>query len=252
MYVCQRTRTFWASCYRLPRVHKQYRKLMFSVECGSLFSTSFTQETRSWLWPMLPPWRLALARYKASAPKTPRTLSKWSERSVCCFSYKAPFIPILPSSLFLWWHAHLSPLSADSLLGFLCLRRNGRDRGVAAGRPTHLASDTWTQSQLQLEGNANARLKGYAVWLSIFWQSWTAEKIFIFNPHCYKSSPTTKKNQQKQHVWLPSKTSCKKKKYIHWSKCTQTHCSGMRKYILCGAKMRSGGSLSRLPQRSTS
>lgn len=29
---------------------------------------------------------------------------------------------------------------------------------MAAGRPTHLASDTWTQSQFQLEGNANARL----------------------------------------------------------------------------------------------
>lgn len=30
---------------------------------------------------------------------------------------------------------------------------------MAAGRPTYLASDTWTQSQFQLAGNANARLK---------------------------------------------------------------------------------------------
>lgn len=47
----------------------------------------------------------------------------------------------------------------DSVLGILQLRRNGRDWGVAAGRPTDSASDTRAQSQFQLEGNANARLK---------------------------------------------------------------------------------------------
>lgn len=60
-------------------------QLTVSEECGFLVYTSFTQETQSWSWLMLPPWRPALARFKASAPKTPRTLSKLSERSVCCF-----------------------------------------------------------------------------------------------------------------------------------------------------------------------
>lgn len=48
---------------------------------------------------------------------------------------------------------------ADSLFGLLCLRRNGRQWGVAAGGPAHPASDSWTQSQLQLARNADARLK---------------------------------------------------------------------------------------------
>lgn len=65
----------------------------------------------------------------------------------------------------------------------------------------------------------------------IFWQPQTAEKIFIFNPHCYKSSPTT---QKKKKTRLASvKDILQKKMCIHWGKCIQTHCSGMRKYSMC-------------------
>lgn len=178
--------------------------MWFRVLC-----TSFTQETRCWLWPTLPPWRLALAKYKASAPKAPRTLFKWSERSVRTAAVSPSSSSSSSTSISLTW---TSCLVADSLLGLLCLWRNGRDRGVAAGRPTHPASDTWTQSQFQLEGNANARLKD---WLagSLSFGTGTAEKIFIFNPpFCYRFSPTTKnkKKHTKKHAWLPSKTSCKK------------------------------------------
>lgn len=74
----------------MPSVHKRYGKLMVSMECVSLFSASFTQETRSWLWPMLPRWRRAPARYEASPRRTQRTLSKWSGRSFHHSSYSAP------------------------------------------------------------------------------------------------------------------------------------------------------------------
>lgn len=45
-----------------------------------------------------------------------------------------------------------------------------------------------------------------------------------------------KKQQQKtKKTRLASvKDTLQKKKCIHWSKCIQTHCSGMRKYSLCG------------------
>lgn len=136
---------------------------MVSMECASLFSASFTQETRSWSWPMLPPWRPALARSKASPRRTPRTSSKLSERSACCFYLQCSIhflsTPPPPRVFSLFLTCNICLLCADSLLGFLRLWRNGRDRGVAAGRPTHPASDTWTQSQFQLEGNANAGLK---------------------------------------------------------------------------------------------
>lgn len=49
---------------------------------------------------------------------------------------------------------------------------------MAAGRPTYLASDTWTQSRFQLAGNANARLKDM-LFGSIFWQPSTAEYLFL-------------------------------------------------------------------------
>lgn len=76
----------------LLSVHKHYSQLMLSVECGSIL---LSQETLSWLWPTLLPWRPALARSKAWAPKTPRTLSKLSERSVSSFSFNTSFSPAL-------------------------------------------------------------------------------------------------------------------------------------------------------------
>lgn len=182
---------------------------------------------------MLPPWRLALARYKASPLKTPRTLSKLSERSV-----SATTLLSFLSSLHLFSFdnmQHLSSLCADSLLGFLRLWRNGRDRGMAAGRPTHLASDTWTQSQFQLERNANARLMDMLFGSLSFGNPELLKKIFIFNPHCYKSSPTTKKRNDKNTSGFRQRHHAKKKKKkcINWSKCIHTHCSGMREYSLC-------------------
>lgn len=169
------------SLKQTPGVHKRYGKLMLSMECKTLFCASFTQETRSWLWPMLPRWRLAPARYEASLRRTQRTLSKWSGRSFQRFSSGALFF--FTSSVF---HRckHLCPPCADSLLGFLCLWGNGRDRGVAAGRPTHLASDAWTQSRLQLEGDANAGLK------EVFTPSSVGSPQLLniyFNPHCCTS-----------------------------------------------------------------
>lgn len=70
-----------------PSVHKRFGKLMVSMECDSLIPASFTQETRSWLWPMLPRWRPALARYEASPRRTQRTLSKSSARSFHRYSF---------------------------------------------------------------------------------------------------------------------------------------------------------------------
>ena len=184
---------------------------MVSMECASLFSASFTQETRSWSWPMLPPWRPALARSKASPRRTPRTSSKLSERSACCFYLQCSihFLSTPPPCVFsLFLTCNICLLCADSLLGFLRLWRNGRDRGVAAGRPTHPASDTWTQSQFQLEGNANAGLKDILFFVFflflfgslIFWQPWTAEKKYLFfNPRGLK----TKQKNKTKHVWLP-------------------------------------------------
>lgn len=219
---------------------------MVSMECASLFSASFTQETRSWSWPMLPPWRLALARSKASPRRTPRTLSKLSERSAFCF-YLQRSINFLstPSQCLLSFPnmQHLSPLCADSLLGFLRLWRNGRDRGVAAGRPTHPASDTWTQSQFQLEGNANAGLKDI---LFIFYflallsfgspELLKKKKYLFFNPRGLKTKLNKTKqntsgfrNKKKKDIMQKKKKMC-----IRWSKCIQKHCSGMRKDSLCG------------------
>lgn len=65
-----------------PGVHKRSGKLMVSMECETPFSASFTQETRSWLWPMRPRWRPAPARYEASLRRTQKTLSKSSGRSL--------------------------------------------------------------------------------------------------------------------------------------------------------------------------
>lgn len=111
--------------------------------------------------------------------------------------HNGPFISA-PSSL---CHniKRFSPLGADSLLGLLRLWRNRRDRAVAAGRPTHPASDTRTQSQLQLAGDAHARLKDMLLGSPNRW-------IFIVGTHCYKL-PKEKANK---NIWLPSKTSCKK------------------------------------------
>lgn len=141
---------------------------------------------------MLPHWRLALARYRASPHKTQRTLSKLSERSVCCFSYNAALISVCSSLPF--------SFCPDSLFGFLCLWRNGRDRGVAACWPTHPASDAWTQSQLQLAWNANARLKDM-LFNSFDRAFWTAE--YLFWTHMVISYKKRKK-KNKNHTHLAS------------------------------------------------
>lgn len=175
----------------MPSVHKRFGKLMVSMECDSLISASFTQETRSWLWPMLPRWRLALARYEASPRRTQRTLSKSSGRLFHRFSFllkkkkwKSSFHP----------SKHLCPLCTDSILGFLCLWGNGGDRGVAAGRPTHLASDTRAQSQLQLEGDAHAGLT--EVIKSTSFGTPPQLLTIYFNPHCC-TSPKKKAHSSK-------------------------------------------------------
>lgn len=60
---------------------------------------------------------------------------------------------------------------------------------MAAGRPSHLASDTWTQSQFQLEGNANARLKDVPFGSLSFGGPELLKKIFILNSYCYTVNP---------------------------------------------------------------
>lgn len=94
--------------------------------------------------------------------------------------------------------ARVSFLCVDSILRVLCLWRNGRDGGVATGGPSHPASDTWTQSQFQLEGDANTRLKAVPLgYLSFGGPEPLETKLFIIKwLYCYtvKSSPTTKKS----------------------------------------------------------
>lgn len=123
----------------------------------------------------------------------------------------------------------------DSLLGILQLRRNGRDWGVAAGRPTDSASDTRAQSQFQLEGNANARLKDL-LFGSLILNCWT-KSGFHQKTSCKKQKEKTKK------------------KRINEGKCIQTHCSGTGMYSLCGDYRKMcyslGGTLLHYPQRYT-
>lgn len=109
------------SLKQTPGLHKRYGKLMLSMECKTLFSASFTQETRSWLWPMLPRWRLAPARYEASLRRTQRTLSKWSGRSFQRFSSSTLFFFFFTSSIF-----HICVLSAQiPYLGFCACEEMG-------------------------------------------------------------------------------------------------------------------------------
>lgn len=166
-------------------VHEHYRKLMVSMECGSLFSASFKQETQSWLWPMLPHWRLALASYKASPHKTQRTLSKLSERSVCCFSYNESFISILSSSLLFFMTCNICLLFVQiPYLGFCACEEMG-ETGVwqlvdppilpLTHGPNH--SFSWREMLMQ-----DWKMCCLAVYVLDTLNCW----IFIFNPHCYK------------------------------------------------------------------
>ena len=103
-------------------------------------------------------------------------------------------------SILVWEQEHFFVFSfADSLLGFLCLWGNGRHRGVAAGWPTHLASDSWTQSQFQLEGNANAWLKDM-LFGPLYFVGLNCWKEYLFLPTLLEFQP----NDQKNWVWLPS------------------------------------------------
>lgn len=91
-----------------------------------MFSTSFTQEIRSWSWPMLPPWRPVRGSYKASAPKTPRTLSKLSERSLSPLFSLPQFPSIVLSFLCLFSNAHIClPCSQIPYLGFCACEEMG-------------------------------------------------------------------------------------------------------------------------------
>lgn len=56
-------------------------------------------------------------------------------------------------------------ISPDPVLGFLCLWRDGWDRGVATCGPAHPSPDSWAQSQLQLERNSAAGLTDSAFFL---------------------------------------------------------------------------------------
>lgn len=87
---------------------------------------------------------------------------------------------------------HLLSVHADSLSGFLRLWRNGRQRGVAAGRPAHPASDSWTQSQFQLARDAHARLKEMLP--CILLKTCTAEYLSL--THTAMSDQKTEKQKQ--------------------------------------------------------
>lgn len=116
---------------------------------------------------------------RSHSTKLKRFCPSCSKGQLGFFGYNAFFIIAVFSSFFSpFMMCNMRILvCADSLFGLLCLWRNGRQRGVAAGWPTHPASDSRTQSQFQLARNAYARLK---IWLPcILLKTWTAEYLLL-------------------------------------------------------------------------
>ena len=153
-------------------VHKHHSERELSVECASLpLSHRKHSPDRG---PCLFPGGLHSPDARPESPKL---------QGLCPSCPKGQSAPLLFTFYPLRISFSLITISsvcffcADSLLGFLCMWRNGRDGGVAVDWSTHHASDTWTQSQFQLEGDANTRLRDA---LFVFQLPWTAEKVFIF------------------------------------------------------------------------
>lgn len=59
-------------------------------------------------------------------------------------------------------------------------------------------------------------------------------KKYLFLTHTAINPAQLPKKRKKKKSRLASVTDIMQKKKSNWSKCIQTHCSGMRKYSLCG------------------